>query len=564
MLEQRRLNRHKNSDNSGDGDLAEQFTLEIKQEIDQVELDFKQDIDIGTKELETKMAKLTEEHEEKVQASDNEELTNRLMADLATQQQALQDQHQRRMKAAYLARQAKLDAARRRRKQQVVEQSSSSDRSNDKDEIDRAIDSGMTANDAIITVLRKRHAKEQEELAIRQQLDKEAALSNALEKAEAERAEERKKLIADYQIKIADGEDEIEAEFTAALENFDRETNNIADGYYREGMNQLNLKHENQRMELLDRQLSEINDALTGYSNDAKLEKEREKREKEAEKKRKEKEKEMKEKSMTAEQLALEKQRAKYAKKRERLEIELKKEKDRQKEKDELERKKLEEMIQIQEQRVNQQLEEEKEQLVQSNTNQADQEKLMAEYEQRAKMMQQDQKLQSEKSRAALESRLANRRKARDEKEREQIETFDNAVKEANKPPAKQQPVKDVSKPEEKSAADHTTNNYANVLIESGLVNDLDYVSRVLSSSLKTQERSPILMTTLFKSDTNYRHGPITVVNPRRLTSTEFVSFRYCLHQLQQIQQFLAFEDIRIMVTESLRKFFKPLFILFF
>merc|ERR1739838_1157837 len=164
-------------------------------------------------------------------------------------------------------------------------------------------------------------------------------------------------LIADYQIKIADGGDEIEAEFKAALENFDRETNNIADGYYREGMNQLNLEHENQRMELLDRQLSEINEALTGYSNDAKLEKEREKREKEAEKKRKQKEKEMKEKSMTAEQLALEKQRAKYAKKRERLEIELKKEKDHQKEKDELERKKLEEMIRIQEQRVNQQLE---------------------------------------------------------------------------------------------------------------------------------------------------------------------------------------------------------------
>ena len=79
LLEQRRLQRHKNNDNSGDGDLVEQFSLEVNQEIDQIELDFKQDIDVGTQELETKMAKLTEEHEEKIKSSDNQELTNQLM-----------------------------------------------------------------------------------------------------------------------------------------------------------------------------------------------------------------------------------------------------------------------------------------------------------------------------------------------------------------------------------------------------------------------------------------------------------------------------------------------------
>merc|ERR1711935_384340 len=182
---------------------------------------------------------------------------------------------------------------------------------------------------------------------------------------------------------------------------------------------------ETARMELLDRQLNEINDALTGYSADAKLEKEHKKSEKEAAKKRKERENEMREKTMTAEQLAREKQRQKYDKKRERLEMELKKEKEHQLKKDESEREHLGDMVVQQQLRMDQQLGEEKAKILRDSENQADQARLMAEYEKRAKLMHDDQRLQSEKSRAALETRLATRKKAREAQAKQQVEALD-------------------------------------------------------------------------------------------------------------------------------------------
>merc|ERR1711935_32017 len=125
--------------------------------------------------------------------------------------------------------------------------------------IGRAIDSGLAANEAIMSVIRARHAKEQEQLAREQQVQKENLKIVEFDKAEKERHELRQQMIAEYEGKLAnsgDNYEQVEIEFKTALKQFDNETINVAERYQRDALSVLALKHETARMELLDRQLN--------------------------------------------------------------------------------------------------------------------------------------------------------------------------------------------------------------------------------------------------------------------------------------------------------------------
>jgi len=281
-------------------------------------------------------------------------------------------------------------------------------------------------------------------------------------------------------------------------------------------------------------------------------------------------------KKAAAEKTELEKQQAKYRKKKERLEAEMRKEKELLQSKDEAERKKLEDAIKRQQERDELNQQKQRQDILNNESDKDKQAKLLADLEQNSKKLEAERKAASDKSRSELEKRIAERRKNEANKQKKEKEIFEEKEKEKIKVKTEKKP--DNKKPDEevtedlKTAAivnqariapeEHDTKkslpNYSSLLLESGIVGDLDYVNKVLKSAVSSEENPEAKhLVEAFKIDDESlssvtSSGAVKIVNPRELASKEFVTFRFCLRQMQELQEVFKFEDIRVFISDNL------------
>ena len=117
LLDQRRLRRLQQlgTDNSSDQKELETSLVDINAQMESIELNFDQDISVETENLNKKLDELKKEYDQKLESGNYERSADELMAELSRQQDALKDEHNRRLQAAVVARQAKLAAAKRRK-----------------------------------------------------------------------------------------------------------------------------------------------------------------------------------------------------------------------------------------------------------------------------------------------------------------------------------------------------------------------------------------------------------------------------------------------------------------
>ena len=402
-----------------------------------------------------------------------------------------------------------------------------------------------------------------------------------------DRHDERERIIRDHQKRMMelstvddDSYDEraaqAEKEFNQLLESFDNETENLAAQQAAGMIESRKMEQSGESVGLLERQMSEIQAAIQDCSVDEQIKYERDKMAKKQQKQLKKMQEEQASKKAAAEKTELAKQQAKYRKKKERLEAEMRKEKELLQSKDEAERKKLEDAIKRQQERDELNQQKQRQDILNNESDKDKQAKLLADLEQNSKKLEAERKAASDKSRSELEKRIAERRKNEANKQKKEKEIFEEKEKEKIKVKTEKKP--DNKKPDEevtedlKTAAivnqariapeEHDTKkslpNYSSLLLESGIVGDLDYVNKVLKSAVSSEENPEAKhLVEAFKIDDQSlssvtSSGAVKIVNPRELASKEFVTFRFCLRQMQELQEVFKFEDIRVFISDNL------------
>ena len=430
---------------------------------------------------------------------------------------------------------------------------------------------------------RTRHAKEQKELAERHQREIEILRNKCLNDVRDDRHDDRERIIGDHQKRMMelstvddDSYDEKAAEaekqFNQLIESFDNETENLAAQQASEMINGRKMEQSGESVGLLERQMSEIQQAIQDCSVDEQIKYEREKMAKKQQKQLKKLQEEQSNKKAATEKTELEKQEAKYRKKKERLEAEMRKQKELLESKDEAERKKLEDAIKRQQERDELNQQQQRQEILNNESDKSKQAKLLADLEENSKKLEAERKAASDKSRSELERRIAERRQNEANKEKKEKEIFETKEKEKIK--AKTETKSE--KPDEEIAEDAKTAaivnqatkvpdeevakslpNYSTLLLESGIVGDLDYVNKVLKSAVSAEENpQAVHLVEAFKVDdeslSSVSSGAVKIVNPRELAAKEFVTFRFCLRQMQELQEVFKFDDIRVFISESL------------
>ena len=430
---------------------------------------------------------------------------------------------------------------------------------------------------------RTRHAKEQKELAERHQREIEILRNKCLNDVRDDRHDDRERIIGDHQKRMMelstvddDSYDEKAAEaekqFNQLIESFDNETENLAAQQASEMINGRKMEQSGESVGLLERQMSEIQQAIQDCSVDEQIKYEREKMAKKQQKQLKKLQEEQSNKKAATEKTELEKQEAKYRKKKERLEAEMRKQKELLESKDEAERKKLEDAIKRQQERDELNQQQQRQEILNNESDKSKQAKLLADLEENSKKLEGERKAASDKSRSELERRIAERRQNEANKQKKEKEIFETKEKEKIK--AKTETKSE--KPDEEIAEDAKTAaivnqatkvpdeevakslpNYSTLLLESGIVGDLDYVNKVLKSAVSAEENpQAVHLVKAFKVDdeslSSVSSGAVKIVNPRELAAKEFVTFRFCLRQMQELQEVFKFDDIRVFISESL------------
>jgi len=181
-------------------------------------------------------------------------------------------------------------------------------------------------------------------------------------------------------------------------------------------------------------------------------------------------------------------------------------------------------------------------------------------------MMAADRKDQANKSRAALEKRLALRREAELKNHQNTIREVDKTIEglEATKNISTRKEVDSIAKVtvQENGVVQDTEPNdvengvdFTGLLLANGVVSDLDYVSKVLQSSLDSTTSTvsdPRLLYKAFAPNVQLSSGPIALVNPATLSAIEYVTFKYGLHQMQDLQDVFQFPNVRFFISTTL------------
>ena len=430
---------------------------------------------------------------------------------------------------------------------------------------------------------RTRHAKEQKELAEIHQREIEILRNKCLNDVRDDRHDERERIIRDHQMRMMelstvddDSYDEKAAEaekqFNQLIESFDNETENLAAQQATGMIEGRKMEQSGESVGLLERQMSEIQQAIQDCSVDEQIKYEREKMAKKQQKQLKKIQEEQSTKKAATEKTELEKQEAKYRKKKERLEAEMRKEKELLESKDEAARKKLEDAIKRQQERDELNQQRQRQEILNNESDKSKQAKLLADLEENSKKLEAERKAASDKSRSELERRIAERRQNEANKQKKEKEIFETKEKEKIKAKTEtksEKPDEEITEdaksaaivnqatkvPEDEAAK--SLPNYSTLLLESGIVGDLDYVNKVLKSAVSSEENPDAMhLVEAFKVDdeslASVSSGAVKIVNPRELAAKEFVTFRFCLRQMQELQEVFKFEDIRVFISENL------------
>ena len=556
---------------------------------DTLKMELDLEIDTFEKQAEKELQALETEYKKELAKNPSSEEAARLLADLEAKKNVIEERRKRQLKAALAARNAKLAMAKKRKEtaeSEALLQSANSMPGQDKDEnsekeaILEAVTNGEQLEDAIYKVLRTRHAKEQKDLAERHQREIEILRNKCLNDVRDDRHDERERIIGDHQKRMMelstvddDSYDEqamqAEKKFNQLLETFDNETENLASQQAAEMIEGRKMEQSGESVGLLERQMSEIQQAIQDCSVDEQIKYERDKMAKKQQKQLKKLHEEQATKKSATEKTELEKQEAKYKKKRERLEAEMRKEKEILQSKDEAERKKLEDAIKRQQERDELNQQQQRQEIINNESDKTKQAKLLADLEENSKKLEAERKAASDKSRSELEKRIAERRKNDANKQKKEKEIFEEKIKaktERKSEKRDEQITEDAKTativnqattvPEEDIKT--TYPNYSSLLLESGIVGDLDYVNKVLKSVVSTDENpKTIHLVEAFKVDDDSlssvsSSGAVKIVNPRELAAKEFVTFRFCLRQMQELQEVFKFQDIRVFVSENL------------
>jgi len=228
----------------------------------------------------------------------------------------------------------------------------------EKTQILEQINAGDSVEDAVHSILVKRHKQERNDLSRKQQYELEMLKKKAFTEAHDARYLSRNRIIAEYETKmrelgtldIDDDEYDIEEaklqkEMKEALDNFDTETERQGDILFDKEKKIVAVKHSSDYLGLLERQMSQVQMAIKECSVDEqiKYEKSKAKRRKRADfdQQMVDREEEMKEREKNEQT----KQQRRLERRKQKLLNEAKRQEQSLKQKDEQERKNLEGLV---------------------------------------------------------------------------------------------------------------------------------------------------------------------------------------------------------------------------
>ena len=435
------------------------------------------------------------------------------------------------------------------------------------------VTNGKDANQAVKDVLQARHRQEILDMSRRHQCEIEAAKKIALNEARDARYLDRNAIVEQFdrdvlELSTKDIDDaeydneftRLKAQLTAELKAFDEETERLGDRIFSEKRKGLDVKQSAEHLGLLERQLSQIDEEIRKCTSDAQIQYELEQNRLKAQQKHQADMDEAARQKAIEEERRLRKQQEDLLNKKNRLKTDKQLEKERQKAAEEAEKARLEAMVLANEERARVKLENERIQIESSNKNDSEKEKLLRELDARHAKQAADRAAQTNKARSELEKRLAARR-ARAAEAPEEI-TVDEQSSET---PA-QILIKSEEVVQQKSTVDHSQ-----VLLKSGLIEDLSALEAILkaSISLHSTQSAQSAHSELFlaKQDQLKKSSPgLVVIHPSDLSTLEFVGYRLFQRQFELLARVFRLNPISIMIanefpqTSEERKSFAPTF----
>ncbi|CAG5113266.1 Oidioi.mRNA.OKI2018_I69.chr2.g7386.t1.cds [Oikopleura dioica] len=513
----------------------------------------------------------------------NRNLADDMIKDLKIRMAKVEKNRQRQIKAAIALRTAKLQAAKRRKAtaeasevmQSMANISDLGDVTEEdiRNQILEEVTNGKDANQAVKDVLQARHRQEILDMSRRHQCEIEAAKKVALNEARDARYLDRNAIVEQFdrdvlELSTRDIDDaEYDAEFkrlkaqlTAELKAFDEETERLGDRIFNEKRKGLDVKQSAEHLGLLERQLSQIDEEIRKCTSDAQIQYELQQNRLKAQQKHQAEMDEAARQKALEEEERLRQQQEDLLNKKNRLKSDKQSEKERQKAAEEAEKARLEAMVLANEERARVKLENERIQIESSNKNDSEKEKLLRELDAKHAKQAADRAAQTDKARSELEKRLAARRaRAAEYAEEESL-----AEEEISETPA-QILIKSEQPQQKKSTVDHSQ-----VLLKSGLIEDLSALEAILkaSISLQTGDNSQSAHSDLFlaKQDQLRKTSPgLVIIHPSDLSTLEFVGYRLFQRQFELLSRVFHLEPITIMIANEFpaqeeRKSFAPSF----